>query len=190
MINLTEDLLIGKGSERLCYRHPKHEERCIKITHAHSPRTEARIKRELKYQLKYTNRNKKLRAIPQYFGKEITNLGAGHVFELIVDYDGQISQCLSDCLQGNIKKSVLEQKMKDLYDAFAASKALVSDFNPANIAIRKKTPDDYELIIIDGFGNSDFVKIADYIGYFRRQKLIRKFKRLMAHLGLSTDHIC
>jgi hypothetical protein len=67
---------------------------------------------------------------------------------------------------------------------------LVSDLHPGNLLLQKLSANDYQLVMIDGFGNSDFIKICDYSRFFLKKKLIRKFKRMLLQIGLPTEGIC
>ncbi|MGB0373174.1 MAG: YrbL family protein [Opitutales bacterium] len=189
MIELSQNLLIGKGKKRLCYKHPEEGNKCIKITYNRDRRTSAGVKRELRYLHKYTHKKRKLAVIPKYYGKVVTNLGEGYIFELVLDYDGTVSQNLCDYLVHNRADERLYQKIIDLYLAFRSSKALVSDLHTGNIVINRHRPEDYRLIVIEGFGNSDFIKLGDFLWSFAKMKLKRKFKRLLIKVGLPTDSI-
>ena len=182
-------MLIGVGSERKCFIHPHDNRKCIKITHKFGRRTVARCKREIKYSLKYSTLPDHSRSIPQYFGKVDTNLGDGQVFELVLDYDGNISNKLSEYIKTNETNISLKDKISDLYQSFLESRVLVSDFHPGNLVIQKSSVDNYQLVMIDGFGNSDFIKICDYSHFFLKKKLIRKFRRMLIQIGLPTEGI-
>lgn len=188
VVLLQDDLLIERGSERSCYQHPEDPKRCIKITYSHSNRTQARIKRELKYVKRYKQSPVPLQIIPDYFGTVNTNLGIGHQFELILDYDGRISAKLSDHIKANGTTNYIHEKIISIYHAFLASNAVVSDLHPGNLLLQKNY-NDYELIMVDGFGNSDFLKVCDYSKFFTKKKLMRKFTRLLLNLDLPTSDI-
>jgi len=183
-LRLTDDLLIGVGSERKCYLHPEDKEKCVKIVHKFGPRTKARCKREIKYSFKYSRLAQKLSSIPRYYGGQRTNLGQGQVFELILNYDGTISDKLSEHTKTSKANQLLYTKITDLYSSFIEFGIVVSDFHAENIVVRKKNALDFELVLIDGYGNSDFLKIADHISFFRKKKLLRKFNRLLSPLHL------
>ena len=183
-LRLTNDSLTGVGSERKCFIHPHDKRKCIKITYKFGRRTVARCKREIKYSLKYSNLPESFSSIPKYFGKVNTNMGIGHVFELVLDYDGNISSKLSEYIQKNELNKALQDKISELFDSFIQYRVIVSDFHQANIVVKKKNPTDFELVVIDGYGNSDFIKIADHISFFRKKKLLRKFNRLLSSLHL------
>ena len=107
-----------------------------------------------------------LPSIPQYFGTVNTNLGCGHVFELVLDYDGNISKKLSEYIKTNGPNNSLKGKISSLYRSFLQSRVLVSDLHPGNLLLQIPSVDDYHLVMIDGYGNSDFIKICDYSRFF------------------------
>jgi len=189
-LNLNEDKLIGVGSERKCYFHPRDKRKCIKITYKFGRRTASRCKREIKYSLKYSNLPYDLPSIPQYFGTVNTNLGCGHVFELVLDYDGNISKKLSEYIKTNGLNNSLTGKISSLYRSFLQSRVLVSDLHPGNLLLQMPSVDDYHLVMIDGYGNSDFIKICDYSRFFLKKKLMRKFSRMLTQIGLPPEGIC
>ena len=189
MITLDENLLIERGSERSCYRHPESPNRCIKIIDKHSRRTKARNQRELKYIKRYKRPPNPLEIIPCYYGEIQTNLGLGHQFELILNYDGSISDKLSNYIKENGTSDYIYQKIVDAYHRFLDSNAVVSDLHPGNLLVQEKHNHEHKLIMIDGFGNSDFVMICDYSRFFTKKKLMRKFKRMLTNIGLPTSGI-
>ena len=182
-------MLIGVGSERKCYIHPRDKRKCIKITYKFGRRTAARCKREIKYSLKYSSLPYSSSSIPQYFGAVNTNFGYGNVFELVLDYDGNISKKLSEYIKTNEPNNSLTDKISGLYQSFLQSRVIVSDLHPGNLVLQKSSADNYQLVMIDGFGNSDFIKICDYSRFFLKKKLMRKFTRMLAQLGLTNEGI-
>ena len=190
MIHLDNSLLIGKGTQRSCYRHPSKPEYCIKIFHAWSKNNRRSCLREIKYLKRYKSSPIDLHLIPNYYGTTITNFGTGYVFERIKDWDGSDSENLSDYLIENSNKKEVGLLITKMYKTFFNKKAIVSDLHPGNILVQKKDSKfDISLILVDGFGNSDLIKICDYSDIFMKKKLIRKFIRLKKKLGLTYDDI-
>ena len=190
MVELNNSYLISKGSERSCYLHPSDSDVCIKVIRLFGPRTDARNRREIKYAEKYNQSSPGLTAIPYYHGTIDTNLGPGSLFQLVRDYDKAISIRLADYIAQNAVDSKLQHKTLDLYHTFLKASILVSDLHPGNLLLQKSSINDYQLVMIDGFGNSDFIKICDYSRFFLKKKLIRKFKRMLLQIGLPTEGIC
>jgi len=52
-------------------------------------------------------------------------------------------------------------------------------------SVHGATKSKYDLYIVDGLGNSDFIKICDVSKIFLKKKLIRKFTRLTHSLNLK-----
>ena len=128
--------------------------------------------------------------IPNYFGTIATNYGAGYLFEKIRDWDGSESESLSNYFAKNSNEKEIGLLITNMYHIFLDKKALVSDVHPENILVQKKDSKfDVNLMLVDGIGNSDFIKICDYSDYFMKKKLIRKFTRLKERLGLTYDDI-
>ena len=190
MIQLNNSYLISKGSERSCYVHPSDSDICIKVTRKFGPRTHARNKREVKYAEKYNQSSPSLTVVPYYYGTIETNLGIGVLFQLVRDYDKSISIRLADHIAKNTIDSTLQYKIVDLYHTLLKASILVSDLHPGNLLLQKSSENDYKLVMIDGFGNSDFIKICDYSHFFLKKKLIRKFERMLLQIGLPTEGIC
>ena len=189
MIILNDDLLIGSGRERSCYRHPKYPERCIKVVQSFSSRTKTRIKREIKYIQKYKRSPQPLEVIPSYYGRVHTNLGMGYQFELILDHDMRIAKKLSLHLQEDGMSEKIHEYLLHTYRLFLNANAVVSDLHADNLLLQKKSNIEERLVMVDGFGNSDLIAICDYSKFFCRKKLIRKFTRMFESLGLSTSGI-
>ena len=104
--------------------------------------------------------------------------------------EGNISKKLSEYIKTNEPNNSLTEKISDLYRLFLESRVLVSDFHPGNLLMQMPSVDDYQLVMIDGYGNSDFIKICDYSRFFLKKKLMRKFTRMLAQLGLPDEGIC
>jgi len=71
-----------------------------------------------------------------------------------------------------------------MYHQARERKAVINDLSLSNIYIRKKTTG-FDLVLIDGFGNSNFIKLADYSKSFLTKKLNRKFTKLCKKLEID-----
>ena len=186
MIYLDKSHIIGVGEKRSCYRHPEEEALCIKVVHKKDKRVHRNITRELKYLQKYSA---KIR-LPQYIGEVETNLGKGYIFERISDWNGKSSITLIEYRKNNGNMECIKDLLEEMYHSFLYHKIIISDFHAGNVLINYKNLDDSpSLILIDGIGNSDFIKICDRSKFFLKLKLIRKFKRLMRELGIAEYSI-
>ncbi len=183
-------MLIGKGKHRSCYHHPLNPGHCIKVFHTWTKRTRVQCLRELKYIKRYKSKPIDLALIPNYFGTIATNYGVGYIFEKVTDWDGNESESLSSYFAKNSNEKEVGLLITNMYHILLDKKALVSDVHPGNILVQKKDSKfDVNLVLVDGIGNSDFIKICDYSDYLMKKKLIRKFTRLKKTLGLAYDDI-
>ena len=88
MLHLEDSLVIGKGAHRVCYRHPLDQDKCIKVANNANDSAQAL---ECKYYDKLLAENIDWKHLSRYYGAVATNLGNGHVYQLIKDFDGTIS---------------------------------------------------------------------------------------------------
>ncbi len=184
MIEISENDIIGKGRERTVYLHPNDKNFCIKIANEQSSRNKMAMLREIKYLKRHQDH---LSFLSKYHYKTTTNLGEGFVFDLIRDYNGFISKTLSFYLENSQLKMLkhLKEQVNQIFEDLLERKAVVHDLRPNNILVQWYSNNNYKLIIVDGFGNSDFIKICDYSHKFASGKLNRKFDRLNKILGMD-----
>ena len=84
VIRLNRSLLIGKGSSRVCYRHPEDEGKCVKVER-HVDRSVTaeelcRYRRLQKRGISWGN-------LARYHGDVETDQGPGAVFDMPLDAD-------------------------------------------------------------------------------------------------------
>tara|TARA_B110000196_G_scaffold320238_1_gene341319 strand:- start:3499 stop:4059 length:561 start_codon:yes stop_codon:yes gene_type:complete len=165
LIQLPDNLIIGKGRDRICYEHPLIQEQCIKI----SIRNDKQSKREMRY-FKYLKSKKTDLSKTSIFLEKIkTNKGLGYSFRLIRDYDGKVSKTLLQSLEFN--ECSIPQVLpliSDLKDYLMVNKICVRDISPSNISCQK-TKEGLNLMIIDGIGSASINPFT-----IRSQRLVNK----------------
>ncbi|WP_251357844.1 YrbL family protein [Kangiella sp. TOML190] len=181
---IPEENYMGKGVEKVVYRHPHDENICIKFPNKEKPRALSHIQREVYYLEKH---QQQLLWLAPYLGKVKCNLGDGYMYQIVRNEDGSLSNCISDRDIENHLESIKE-KIALMYSQLIEQHAVVNDLNLGNFFFRKKK-DDFDLILIDGFGNNNFIKIADYSKYFLIKKLNRKFNKLCTKLNIASDFL-
>lgn len=150
IIQLSDDLIIGKGRDRVCYAHPHKKNLCIKISIGSNKQS----KREARYFNFLESRQADLSKISIFQGNVITNLGKGYTFDLIRDEDGSVAKTLRQCLESKIFTiDEIQPKLHDLRDYLIRNNICVRDMTTANI-ICKKTKGGFKLFIIDGVSNA------------------------------------
>lgn len=149
--NLTDELIVGKGRDRICYEHPSNTKLCIKV----SITTDKQSKREVSYFNFLKKTNADLSKISIFRGKINTNKGLGYTFDLIRDHDGKVSKTLRQCLEAQeFTTKWVEPHLIDLKKYLIINKICIRDISPSNISCQKK-PDGISLFIIDGVSNAN-----------------------------------
>jgi hypothetical protein len=179
MLYLDDSLLIGKGANRICYQHPLEQEKCVKIPHASSYKTQ--ILECDYYKLLHSN-NISWKHICRYHGEVDTNIGRGFVYELICDFDNTISLPFSDYLQltpsRDIETEVILQSLKELKQYLLLNKIIIRNLRPYNILFKRASPTSGIAIIIDNLGHHNgLFHISDRIAYFARKDIKSKWQK-------------
>ncbi|MFT6690909.1 MAG: hypothetical protein ACJAXH_001431 [Colwellia sp.] len=164
-IQLSDDLIIGKGRDRICYEHPTIDEQCIKI----SITSDKQSKREVRYFRFLKSRNTDLSKVSTFLSTVKTDKGLGYTFDLIRDHDGQVSKTLLQCLDSNgLTLDDIRPQLLDLKKYLITNTICVRDISPSNISCQK-TATSYNLFIIDGVSNANINPLT-----IRLQNLVNK----------------
>jgi len=182
-MKITDKDYIGQGRQKVVYRHPENSDLCIKFAKLDKKRSLGAFKREIWYICKH---QANIDFINHYRGRLETNLGTGYLFDLIINEDSSISKPLDAY---DRKLDGLESKVARIYETLLQEKAPVSEFESCNVLVKEMLNGDYELILIDGLGNSDFIKICDYSRYFLKLKLNRKFSEFCKKHSISPSFL-
>ena len=182
MIELTANDCFAKGFHRACYIHPADGGLCIKV----SLRGDFReSEREIRYYRHLAGRNISWDMLPRFHGSVETNFGAGAVFDLIRDYDGEISKTLvsyfNSAVLAEANLTGLTQGFKRLRDYLMEHRIVTRTIKAKNVLYHRRDAENGCLMIIDNIGNTEFIPYANYIGYFARAKTARKWRRFEAH---------
>lgn len=188
-IQLDDALLIGKGLHRFCYRHPADPSLCIKVRLDDSARCLKEINRELRFYrfLEGKRDSHNLDGIlPRYHGKVETSAGEGHIFDLILDHDGEVSKPLSFYLRNDEGVGRYGPLISEAYQPFrdnASQGSLITmALKPYNILLQMRGRNDYGLVIVDSLGSANLIPGAYLSRYLARAKMQRhlvRFERLL-----------
>jgi hypothetical protein len=148
-IQLSDDLIIGTGRDRICYEHPTIKEQCIKT----SISSHKQSRREVRYFSFLTKRNINLSHVSVFLGNVQTSQGLGFCFELVRNVNGEISFTLRESLEKQIVSlKEIQPKLEDLKEYLVSNGICIRDISPSNI-ICQNTTEGINLIVIDGIGN-------------------------------------
>ena len=190
LIQLTEKDYISKGLHRKCYHHPDDPNKCIKVNY--NDGAEEETNREIAYYQHLIKRKISWDVLAKYTGPVTTNFGQGHVFELIRDYDGKIATPLEKYLYDEQLTqqyySALVVSLKALKTALLKDRIITMTIKSKNILFQHLSSEKNRLIIIDNIGNSTFIPIANYVGFFAKAKIERTWQRFLSSLIKENQH--
>lgn len=199
MIELTDEYILGAGNDRVCYKHPLDPTLCIKITKPPrispngQPRKKGparRVAREVKYYKKLQRRGYDFKHVAVYHGCVETDRGTGHVYELLVNYDGSAAKELEELVhQESILTDELRRAMIDLYDDLYLNTVPLAELHLGNICCVYNAEGSCTMKLVDGIGNSDFIKYCDWSKFLMRKKLLRKFIKAVKYLAKVNPEI-
>lgn len=178
---LSDKLFVAKGVHKAVYRHPSNTRYCIKVTFTFR---DTDIERELLYRKALKIRNKKPSLLPEYFGSVETNLGPGHVFEYIVDYDNQPSLELKSVFEKNLdvreifRVTPLEF-VRNFRDMLLAQKIVVSDVDPSNFMVQRISADRFTFKVVDNIGSPVMVPLAYYFDFVAERRIAKYWNRFI-----------
>ena len=179
MLKLESSALFGKGLRRECYFHPDDENKCIKIVVAGDHKETVR---EQAYYRLLEKRNIAWRMLAKFYGIVETNLGEGAVFELIRDYNGEVSKTLLHYFSAHNETDhnyqYFSQALLGLKQYLLKWKIVTISLKPQNIVYKRTNESEGFLVIIDNIGNSDFIPICNYVDWMAARKIHRKWQRL------------
>lgn len=174
---------IGSGRHRQCYNHPQDDNKCIKVLYNPDDGGIKEVKRETSYYRRKASQIRACHAIPDYYGKVKTEMGDGHIFELVRDYDGQVSKSLGYYIQRReFTDDELQQKLKELRRSLINSGISTMTLKEYNILYRKTAPDEGHLVVIDNIGEAEFLPISSLFRFLHRKKIDRIFQRFSQRL--------
>ena len=177
MLTLESSSLIGRGLRRECYFHPGDENKCVKVVVAGDHRETVR---EQSYYRRLENRDISWEMLARFYGNTETDRGPGAVFELVRDYDGEVSKTLEEYISAESSTDInyqdLSRALSVLKQYLLKWKIVTMDIKPQNIVYKKINESEGALVVIDNIGNSDFIPICNYVDFMARQKIRRKWQ--------------
>jgi len=113
---------------------------------------------------------------PKNYGLINTNLGIGVVYELIKDYDNNISKNIKFYMNNNKISTNLVQQLIDMHNYYFINYDILIGVNRGNHLIQKISKDEFKIIIVDDhdiFREHKFCKSKDIV-IKRVNKLLKK----------------
>jgi len=207
MLQLSTREPFAKGGNRLCFVHPDHDDRCIKVrrpdfTLADLRRKKGGIKRLLPLSFFDDNREEfevisdlerrhgqsVFAVVSRCYGFEPTDMGEGLVLELVRDASGEISQTL----KAHIWRQGLTEDCRAAVQVFAKRWQELGipsrDLLLHNILVQKGPDGQVErLVVIDGLGSPNIIPFYALPPNARQAKVQRKLDNMHQRIRQTLD---
>ncbi|MGJ8677476.1 MAG: YrbL family protein [Akkermansiaceae bacterium] len=179
MLTITDDLKLGNGTRRTCYRHPEDPSLCVKIPFD-TKLSAKQQKREIKYYKKLARRKVSMQHITAYHGTAMSNLGISYIYENARNYDGSPSLSFDAELRRRPEKATeLIQAFNNIKQYLLDEHILYYDLSGANIHVQHLDDTHYKLIIVDGVSDVVALPILNIFKSHVESKINRRWKKVL-----------
>jgi hypothetical protein len=187
MLDIKASSYVVEGKHRACYIHPHNESLCVKILlPSKTGGSQKEANRETKYYRFLEKKNVPWTMLPKFYGEVITSLGKGYIFDLVRDYDGNISRNLTHYLSDQQLTQNHAQALSvafDLLNEYLLQwKIITLNIQARNLVFKKISSDEGRLVIVDDVGNTEFIPVSNYIDFMATMKIKRKWQRFVSLL--------
>ena len=189
MLELTEDLFVGNGYHKKCFRHPNDSTKCVKVAYTDEGKVD--LEREIKYLKILKRKNKDYSCLPKYYGPIETSLGRGYLFEFIKNYDNSMCLTIRDCcdvpkfLESNYNELV--QAMKVLRRSLFDNEILTMGLFPGNFLIQNNQDGSLKLRLINDMGSASLIPIEYYFSFFAKKRIKKRWVRFTEYLNRKYE---
>lgn len=184
-IDLTETAIFNNGCHKKVYYHPNNINWCIKIPYNAEGQDD--IDRELFIRRRLQEKNITSKILPKYFGTVHTNLGLGYIFELIKDFDGNISLTLDDYLKDkNLFNKNYEKILENILfckKRLFEEKLIIMGIWPENIIIQRSNINALRPILVNDLGSAALIPLEYYFDYFNKKRTVRRWSRFIDNIA-------
>ena len=186
-LTLTEENILGRGTNKIVYYHPEDADKCIKFSLDKSDETD--MQHELRFRRICKDMIARSTLLTKYYGTVDTNLGTGHVFELVRDYDGRLSETFLELLLREKTSPAVYKALAMFKEKLFEEQVITYKIFPDNFMIQRISAQESRIRIIDGIGMHVLFPLAYYsktIAHRRQKRIWEEFvKRLREEYGLT-----
>lgn len=190
-LKLNQASLLGSGRWRRTFAHPTNSEFVVKVLHPEKIPAKQKnyfsIKRsplfrhpiifdQNRYDLHFINlfhkqHGEKLwQHFPKTPGIVNTTIGEGLLQKRILNHDGSPSCTLRSYLEKNKTDHTLEQAVFKFLEYVEKHRIPIRDITFGNLMIQNNGKDHLNLVMVDGFGDTDFLKLSRYLPSLAKHK--------------------
>lgn len=178
-LQLSDTLVIGKGSRRVCFQNPQDPSTCIKITFNNHKRDEN--KREAHYLSAIQDLDRLPISLPIQWVN--TNMGKGLTYPLIKDYSGDISKDIGYYDQHQIVDSQqLNADLEIFKNNLLTGDIPIRDLVGGNVVYQRLSAKSGRFILIDGIGKPKLFSPKSLI----RKYIEKSYQRYFSHLFIPA----
>ena len=189
---LTEKDFLGKGTSKKVYYHPEDKNLCIKISFDSSQDFDTR--EELRYRRVCKKRVEQSSLLTKYFGTIETNLGTGHVFELVRDYDGTVSETLESLISREKDISTIYELLQKFKKTLFEELIIIQQLSTLDLLVQRISEQESRIRIVDDIGMH---RVLIPLTFFsktlirrREKKIWHDFVQLMHdNYGINIEHL-
>lgn len=150
---ITVQELIGSGNDRDCWR--LGPDLCVKVAKPEQERPQNEI--DFHYARYLADKNIASPYMPKVHGWVLTNKGPGLVFDLVLNYDGGVSNpVLAALQQRQINTEQAIAIVRQTFNWLKHDKVILADYGISNLLVQNYAPGKFRLVIIDGLGARKF----------------------------------
>ena len=184
-IRLSDELLIGSGHKRLCYRLPDDPTKLVKIERHIDPTKNDNLIESTYYE-HLKKRAVDFSHLARCDGWIETSQGKGLVFERILNHDGSSPYTLEEMIKkaAPLTREQLDPLVNALGTYLKKNQILFADVGLGNILCQQLENGSWKLVIIDGLGSTkmDFrFRLRMLIPLYNRYKIAIQWKRFMTN---------
>ncbi|NII10025.1 YrbL family protein [Oleiagrimonas sp. C23AA] len=199
MIELSSSQPVASGHLRLVYQHPERDDLLVKVFRAdvvadrwRRGRWYRRLARTGPYQGFVREFKEYLAArhhapdrlppIARVVGIVETDLGVGQVVEAVRDANGSLACTLAAWVQRDGLTPEIQAYLDDLLTGLLTHNVILGDFHPWNLVFGTDSAGGPRLVMIDGFGEKNFIPHCSMSQRHNAARTRHKFAKVMARL--------
>ena len=147
---LAEKDFLGEGTAKKVFYHPEDKNLCIKISFDSSQDFDTR--EELRYRRVCKKMVDQSSLLTKYFGTIETNLGTGHVFELVRDYDGTVSETLESLISREKDISKIYELLQKFKKTLFEELIIIQELSTLDLLVQRISEQESRIRIVDDIG--------------------------------------
>ncbi|MBQ3666748.1 MAG: hypothetical protein II913_01600 [Elusimicrobiaceae bacterium] len=181
VLDLSNAVLIGKGTHKKCFIHPQDPTRCVKV--AYNELGKRDLNREVKYLSGGYRRKHISTVLPRFYGTVQTSLGEGYVVDFLKNADGTPCLSLKTWLENPALDAqldpLIQQAMLLLKRKIREEQVLSLAIYPENILFQKDNAGNYRPFLVNDLGNAARIPLAYWVEGVRLRSIDKRWQEFL-----------